>query len=127
MDEMDVSDVREMLLGKCAHMAHRLIDSIRGSEHISAGYLEEFMEVAGVEWEVTAWYWSESDTVRVQGHPKMDAERGPHPFMFVLVLGDARNGQTGSFDFTMPAAWVPSAEGLVSALSNTVNLREGVK
>lgn len=124
MDEMDANDVRQMVLGQCAHMAHRLVPVVR--EHgLASGYVEEKLEVAGVTWDLTTWYWKATDMVRVQGFPIRDEQHGQHPFMLVFVVNPTDDG---SFSYMVPASWLPTVDKLTegsATMTATTSTPEG--
>jgi hypothetical protein len=107
---MDTTELRLMVTHFAATLARKTIEAV-DSTGLSSGYLEEDAEVGGVKWHVTTTYWSDSQTVRIAGHPHRDPEGPalPHPVMGIIMpAGLMQNEDEGEFNFLLPSAWLPA-------------------
>lgn len=114
-DETEANDVRRRVLDTVAPMAHRVIESVEQGG-LTAGHIDDRVEVAGVTWNVSAIYWQATGFVRIVGAPVVDETHGVHPFMLIFQTDPADDG---SFTINLPKDWLPSLIPVdTSALTN---------
>lgn len=106
------AELRAQVLSAALSLALRAADvgeSTDGAAHIQ---LAEEVSVATVTWKLRAQWNGPFAAVRLTGRPprrRHSEEDDGVPFAFLLIFGAADEGNDGSFDFTVPVAWLRDA------------------
>lgn len=99
-----------MLLTAAVGLAHGVVRDVKNSDVLGSGWAEDFIEADGVTWEMTVFYWKDSDMLRITGESKFDPSsvdeehRMMGPFM---VLFQGPENAPGTFVMNCPASWLP--------------------
>lgn len=105
------AELRAQVLSAALALAVRAADvgeTTDGAAHIQ---LAEEVSVATVVWKLRAQWNGPFAAVRLTGRPprRRSEEEDGIPFGFLFLFGTPDGGDDGSFDFTVPVAWLRDA------------------
>lgn len=103
------TELRDMVLAFAREQARKVYDLVKESGNLDFGRVQESLDVGGIEWHISARYWTDDDLIKVEGHPHIQ-DGSPHiqslgPFG-LLFSSETQEAPEGSFAFTLPAGWL---------------------
>lgn len=104
---MRPEEIRAMVLQIAASQATKCI-AIVDEQELTTGQLETQVEADNMTWEVLVTYKRDNELVMVQGRPieiPVDGEQ-----ILAMIFGGGGNVEDHSFQYTVPASWVPEME-----------------